>query len=434
LDSVSSAGKYGRRSETGASPRGRAGKNRQTIFLLKGRVVVEKINALIEKYREQAVAYRRHMHMYPEPSLEERETAKFIADSRRAMGLEPQENIGGYGVVAVIQGSRPGKCVGLRADFDALPIQERTGLPFASKNEGVCHACGHDMHAGMLLGCAHVLNELRDDFAGCVKLIFQPAEEWVLCGGAIDMIRDGVMENPHIDGIFAQHVSVEQTVGEATICDGRDSSSTDRLFITVKGKSCHGARPNNGIDGIVIAAKVIDAIQTIVSRNVDPLEPVVVTFGKIEGGERYDILAREVRLEGTYRTHNVYWRENVPVYVERIVKGVTEAMGGSYEFEYKPGYPPLTNDHEMFKLVYGVMQEELGDKAYISKTPKMGGEDFAFFCERVPGARFDLGCRTPGINFGEAEPLHSGAFNPDEGCIPVGMNLMLRSALRFLSE
>jgi amidohydrolase len=286
----------------------------------------------------------------------------------------------------------------------------------------------------MLLGCAHVLSELKGDFAGSVKLVFQPAEEWVLSGGAIDMIRDGVMENPHIDAMIAQHVSVEYAVGEAAVNDGRTSSSTDRFFITIKGKSCHGAQPNKGIDGIVIAAKVIDTLQSIVSRNVNPTDSVVITIGKIWGGERYDILAKEVHIEGTYRTHSVEWRKNVPIYIERVVKGVTEAMGGGYEFKSLAGYPPLNNNHDMFQLIHGVMQEHLGAKATFIPGIKMGGEDFAFFCALVPGAMFNLGCRTPGAGIEATEPLHSGAFNPDEGCIAVGMNLMVRSALRYLAH
>jgi len=391
------------------------------------------IDELIKKYTEKTIEYRRHIHTYPAPSLEGKETAKYIANSLRAMGMEPMENIGGYGVVALINGNRPGKCVALRADTDALPIQERTGLPYASKNEGVCHACGHDMHAAMLLGCAHVLNELKDEFAGSVKLIFQPAEEWVLSGGAIDMIRDGVMENPHVDAIIGQHVNIEHPVGEATLRDGVVTSSTDRLFITIKGKSCHGSRPDQGIDGILIAANVIQTIQSVVARNVSPIDSVVVSIGKIEGGERYDILAREVHLQGTYRTHSKEWRANVPVYVERIVKGVAEAMGGSYECKFLAGYPPLSNDHEMFKLVKSVMTERFGEKAHFPTKPQMGGEDFSFFCEHAPGVFYQIGCRPSGLRFEDAEPVHSGAFNPDESCMPIGMDVMVRSALRFLA-
>ena len=395
-----------------------------------------RIQQLIEKYFEKMVEYRRHIHMYPEVGLQEKETAKYIAEQLRAMGLEPQENIGGYGVVAVIEGGKgPGKCIGLRADTDALPIEEKTGLPFSSKNPGVSHACCHDMHVAMLLGAAHVLLEMKDEFAGCVKLVFQPAEEWVLCGGAIDMIRDGVMENPHVDAMIAQHIDPFNVVGKVGMRCGPTTSSTDRLFLTIKGRSCHGSNPQNGIDGVLAASHIVTTLQSIVARNVDPTESVVVTFGTIHGGERYDILAKEVKLEGTYRTHSNEWREKVPQYVEKIAKGVCEAMGADYEFEQKSGYPPLFNDPDMFALVRDAAAAEIGmENIVFPPRPGMGGEDFAFFAQMVPGMYYNTGCRNPEIPVEETIPLHNNACNPNEKAMLTGVDVMVASAISFLNK
>jgi amidohydrolase len=400
------------------------------------KAIPKKIKALSARYEQKVIGYRRHIHMNPEIGLEEKETAAFIAAALRDIGLVPQENIGGYGVAAVIEGRKgSGKCIGLRADIDALAIPENTGLPFSSRNEGVCHACGHDMHAAMLLGVAHTLYDLRDEFAGSVKLVFQPAEEWVLCGGAIDMIRDGVMENPHVDAMIAQHVDPFVEVGKAVARSGSETSSTDRLFVTIKGKACHGARPDGGIDGILIAAKFIDTVQSIVSRNVSPTDMVAVTFGVIQGGERYDILAKEVRLEGTYRTHSNEWRKKVPELVERIARGISEALGGAYEFETKAGYPPLHNDPGMCRLVIEAAAEILGEENIIKpETSGMGGEDFAFFSQMVPSMYFRIGVRAPEIPEQDVKPLHNNAFNPDERGLVCGINVMANSALKFLAR
>ena len=397
---------------------------------------MSRIQELAGKYLEQAIAYRRHLHMHPEVSLEEKETAAFIAEKLREMGLEPVENVGGYGVTAVIQGGKgPGKCVGLRADTDALPIPECTGLPFASVNEGVMHACGHDMHTAMLLAAAHVLLEMRDEFAGCVKLVFQPAEEWVLCGGAPDMIRDGVLENPHVDAMIGQHVEPLTEMGKIVVRNGPETSSTDRLFLTIKGKACHGSRPDGGIDGVVIAAQVINAIQTIVSRTVPPTQPVVVTFGRIEGGERYDILAREVRLEGTYRTHSNEWREKVPELVGRIARDVSHALGGDCEFSVGRGYPPLYNHESMFNVVRRAAEREIGKENVVEPpAPNMGGEDFAFFSQLIPSMYYSLGARNPDKPKEDARPLHNNEFNPDERCMKIGVTVMVASALEFLGS
>ena len=381
---------------------------------------------------DSVTEYRRWIHAHPELSGQEKETAAYIAAVLRKIGLNPIENIGGYGVAAVIQGKAPGKCVGLRADFDALSISEETGLPFASKVPGVSHACGHDMHTAMLLGAAHVLYNMRDQFAGSVKLIFQPSEENAADSGAKKMIADGVLENPHVDAVFAQHVSPSYPTGTISLKEGTISASSDRFFITIKGKSSHGSEPHNGVDAVTIGAQVITALQTIVSRNVRPLDSVVLTIGKVTAGSRYNIIAEECVMEGTCRTLNPAVQAQIPSQMEAIIKGIAEGMGGSYEFKYVTGFIPTVNAPEKFALVRDAAQNILGcDNVIIQKNSTLGGEDFAFFANAVPGAFYWLGCRKEGTAF---YPLHNNRFAPDEEAMKVGMEVMLSSALNFLSE
>ena len=311
----------------------------------------ERISALVEKYWDKVKEHRYYMHTHPELSHYEKNTAAYIAETLKKMGLSPKENIGGYGVTAVIEGKGEGKCVGLRADFDALPITECTGVPFASENPGVMHACGHDAHAAMLLGAAYVLNEIRDEFAGKVKLVFQPSEEDAAGSGAKAMIADGCLEDPHVDAMFGQHVWPNLPYGKVGVRNGAMMASSDRFFITIKGKNSHGSAPENGIDAIVIAAQVISALQTIVSRNVGPLDSAVVTIGTIHGGNRYNVIADEVKMEGTCRNLNPVIRNTMPDRIGNIVRGVSESMGGSCDFKYMKCYSPTVNDPEKFAIV-----------------------------------------------------------------------------------
>ena len=331
----------------------------------------------------------------------------------------------------MINGAKPGKCVGLRADFDALPIMETTGLPFASQNPGVSHTCGHDMHTAMLLGAAHVLLALKDEFAGCVKLVFQPAEEDVLNCGALPMINDGVLENPKVEAMIGQHVWPLYPVGTAAVRNGAMMASSDRFHITVKGKSSHGSAPEDGVDAIVIAAQVINALQTIVSRNVSPRDAAVVTIGTIHGGDRYNVIANQVKLEGTCRNLNPDVRDKMPERITKIARSVAEALGGSCEVEYFKGYSPTVNNPELFSLVLDVMKTVVGDGAYVPEMSALGGEDFSFYCERIPSVFFWLGVQTPGAPY---YPIHNGGFSPDENAMPVGIEIAVRSALTILAK
>lgn len=395
---------------------------------------MDKIKELIMGYKDSIIECRRDIHRYPELSYQEKRTANKVAEILEGLGIETQRNIGKTGVVGILKGEKPGKVVALRADMDALPMQELTELEYASENEGVMHACGHDMHTSMLLGCAHVLSQMKDEIQGVIKFVFQPAEENNPTGGAPGMIKDGVLENPKVDAMLALHVWSQLETGAAAIKEGPMMGASDRIFITVKGKSSHGSAPEDGVDAVAIAGNLISLLQSIVSRNVGPLDSTVITIGKIYGGSRYNVIADKVVLEGTVRNLNPEIRNKMPQRIEEVIKGVTSAMGGDYEFEYVKGYPATVNDGAMAKLVYSTMKEVLGEGAMIPDKPALGGEDFSFFTEKVPSAYLWLGVRPKGVCFEEFAPIHNPGFNPDEKAIPVGMEIMVRSALKFLNQ
>ena len=392
----------------------------------------ERISALVEKYWDKVKEHRYYLHAHPELSHHEKNTAAYIAETLKKMGLTPKENVGGYGVTAVIEGKGEGKCVGLRADFDALPITECTGVPFASETPGVMHACGHDAHTAMLLGAAYVLNEIKDEFSGRVKLVFQPSEEDAAGSGAKAMIADGCLEDPHVDAMFGQHVWPNLPYGKVGVRNGAMMASSDRFFITIKGKNSHGSAPENGIDAIVIAAQVISALQTIVSRNVGPLDSAVVTIGTIHGGNRYNVIADEVKMEGTCRNLNPVIRNTMPDRIGNIVRGVSESMGGSCDFKYMKCYSPTVNDPEKFVIVRDSIVEVLGEEGLvIPENSALGGEDFSFYCQEIPSAFFWLGCQDEDL---PKYPIHHGKFLPKEESLIIGMKVMLTAALNFLKQ
>ena len=394
---------------------------------------MSELRGIIDKYWEKVKEHRFWLHQHPEPSGQEKETSAYVAQVLRDMGLEPTEHVGGYGVTALIQGAGPGNCVGLRADMDAHQLTESTGLACTSLNPGMAHSCGHDTHTAMLLGAAYVLNELKDTFNGTVKLIFQPSEENAADSGAKKMIADGVLQNPTVDAVFGQHVWPTFPVGKIGVRSGPMMAASDRFFITVKGKSSHGgSSPEEGIDAIMIASYVVAALQSIVARNVSPLKSTVISIGTIRGGTRYNVVADEVVLEGTCRNLDLNVRDTMPGRIENIVKGVAEGMGGGYEFRYVPGYSPTVNDPEMYEIVRDSIVDILGeDGLIIPEYSSLGGEDFSFYSKEVPCAFFWLGCHD------ESKPLypiHHGSFAPAEEALPVGMEVMVSSALKFLAK
>ncbi len=391
---------------------------------------MEKVEKLIDSVWEKVLCHRRWLHAHPELSGQEKNTSAYISRALTEMGLTPTENIGGYGVCAIIEGKGGDKCLGLRADFDALPLTEKTGLPFSSEDEGVFHACGHDMHTAILLGVAEVLLHLRDEFSGKVKLIFQPSEENAADSGAKKMIADGILENPKVDAILAQHVMPHYKTGEIAAKRGSMTSSSDRFYISVFGKSSHGSEPENGVDAITIGAQVISALQTVVSRSISPSDSAVISIGKVVGGARYNVIADRFDMEGTCRTLNPQVRESIPHLMENIIKGIAEGMGGGYEFKFATGFPPTMNSPEGYAIIQDSGVEIVGkDKFIIPEKTTMAGEDFSFYSECVPAGFYWLGCQKEGEDF---YPLHNEHFSPDENAMKTGIGIMVSSVLNYL--
>ena len=388
-----------------------------------------------DKIIDKVIAWRRDIHKNPELSQHEERTAGLVAGVLESLGLEVTRNVGGFGVVGLLRGKAEGKTVGLRADMDALPLTEATGLDFASQNTGVMHACGHDTHTAMLLGSACVLAGMRESLAGNVKFIFQPAEEYNPVGGAPGMIRDGVLENPHVDALFALHVWPAYQTGKIAVRSGATMAAADRIFLTVKGRTAHGSRPDQGLDAVVAAAHVITGLQGIISRSVSPLDSAVLTIGRIEGGYRYNVIPDCVKMEGTVRTLNPDVQEKMPEWIRRTTQSISEAFGMESVCEYVKGYPPLVNDPELAQRAHDSVRNWLGDSALIvPEQPDLTAEDFAFFARERPAVMAWLGCRPEGVRLEDTAMLHNTKFCPDEDCFKFGIEYLTGCALDFLRE
>lgn len=395
--------------------------------------MIEQVSSLEERFRSTYLSYWKDIHTYPELSDQEFRTAEKIATVLRSLGLEVRTGVGTTGVVGLLRGSQNGPTIGLRADMDALSIEEKTGVPFASKNPGIMHACGHDSHTAMLLGAAHILSELKGSIKGFIKFIFQPAEENSPTGGAPGMIRDGVLENPAIDYMIGIHVWPTLKTGTIGVREGAMSAASDRLHITIKGRSAHASTPQRGIDAIVASAQVINALQSIISRNVSPLDQAVITIGTIQGGSRYNIIPEEVFLDGTVRTFDPGTRGKMPEWITRAAKGTAEALGAEAIVDYKFGYPSLMNNVELVNKAKEVIREIVGKRGLIDiKMPDLGGEDFAFFSEKVPAVFAWIGC-CPREEACEKYPmLHNNRFIPDESALPYGVKYLVLSTLKLM--
>ena len=373
------------------------------------------LRALVEAQKNWMVDIRRRLHRIPERGFAEVKTQQVIMETLDALGI-PYTTERTW-VVGVIEGALPGQVVALRADMDALPLEEPEGLPFRSEHPGMMHACGHDAHMTMVLGAAKVLMGMRDRLPGTVKLLFQPAEE--TDGGAEPMVQRGVMENPHVDRVYGLHVQPYLPVGVIETRAGTLNASTDDVELTIHGRSSHGAYPESGADAIVCAAQVITSLQTLVSRNVSPLASAVLSLGMISGGTAGNIICDRVSLRGTLRTANSEIRAMMKRRIAEVASGVASAMGCTAEVRITSGYAALVNDEAEAGRVMRVGARLLGEKNVVRKAaPSMGGEDFSFFCERVPGAFFHLGCVKKEDM--PAPLLHSRDFHLDEDCLTVG--------------
>jgi len=383
--------------------------------------------------QEQIVSWRRDLHQIPEIGLETPKTAAYVMSKLDEMGIEYKSKVAGHGILGLIKGSQAGKTILLRADMDGLAIQEETDLPFASTN-GNMHACGHDSHTAMLLGAAKILNDNKDKLKGNVKLLFQPAEEGP--GGAKPMIDEGALEDPKVDAALGLHIGgifKELKTGQVGYSGGNLMACLDSFSINVKGEGCHGAMPDTGVDPIAISAQVISALQTIVSREIKPTNPAVVTIGTIKGGAAYNIIPNSVEIEGTVRALDQETREKIAASMESIVAGITRGMHGDYEFNYTFGYPPLVNNPEFTEGFLETARKVVEEKDLIEITdPTMGGEDMAYYLERVPGTFFFLG----GFNEekGMIYPHHNSKFMLDEDVFWKGTALMAQGAMDWLSK
>lgn len=383
-------------------------------------IITKRSQELFEKVK----GYREHLHKYPELSYQEFNTMQFVSDTLTKLGIEHKAGVGDTGVLALIYGNKntPNQtCIGLRADLDALPIREENQVDYKSTIDGVMHACGHDVHTSILLGVAEILNELKDELLQPVKLIFQPGEE-KNPGGAILMIRDGVLHNPEVKEMYALHVFPDMITGNVGFREGLYMASCDEIYVTIYGKGGHGATPHVTIDPILIGASIITTIQQIISRNCDPTIPSVLTFGHFEGLGATNIIPDKVHLKGTFRTMNEIWREKAWGLIKAHVKNITEAYGGTVEIEISKGYPYLENNPK----ITGILREKAIDYLGASKVEalpiRMTSEDFSYYSQEIPVCFFRLGVRneSKGIVYG----VHHPKFNIDCEALKTGMQIM----------
>ncbi|HEY3315476.1 MAG TPA: amidohydrolase [Bacillota bacterium] len=393
-------------------------------------ISVREIIEAVHNLKSTTIAWRRDIHEHPELGLEEQRTSALVAEHLHRLGLEVRPGFAARtAVMGLLRGAQPGPTIALRSDMDALTIQEQNQVPYSSKTAGQMHACGHDSHVAMLLTAATVLSGFRDRLAGNVKFFFQPAEEGP--GGALPMIEAGAMGDPKVDAVIGLHVASELETGQIGVVPGGDSASTDSVAIRVVGRGGHAAHPNEGVDAIAVAAEIVTALQTIVSREVAPLRPAVVTIGTIHGGTRSNILAGEVDLTGTFRTLDEATRDQVQAAIKRVVTEVAGAMRATVEIEFDRGYPAFSSDPGMYHLVKQAAADIVGPERVHDLEPTMGGEDFAYFCQRAPGTMFRVGSRNEAKGF--TNPLHHPRFDLDEDALPVGVAVLVRSAAAFLN-
>lgn len=386
-----------------------------------------KISDWAEACKEQIIAWRREIHAQPEIAGEEIKTGARIAELLESFGIEAVR-IAGTGVLGILHGNKPGKTVALRADMDALAITEATDASYKSKNAGVMHACGHDGHSAMLLGAAKILSQMKNEVCGNVKFIFQPAEE--NGQGALKMLAAGVMND--VDAILGLHVWPDLASGKVSLVAGPRMASADKLKITVRGKSSHGSMPHQGIDAILAASAIIMNLQSVSSREIAPLEPAVITIGKLAGGTGWNITCDEVVLEGTTRCFSHEVRKNFPLAIDRIIQNTAASFRAQADMEYIAIAPPLINEPRIAKLAAASLCKLYGDNIMGDIEKVMGGEDFAYLCENTPGAMAFIG-----IGNKEKQtdyPLHSDKFNIDEDVLPIGAALHAQFALDFLNQ
>ncbi len=384
------------------------------------------IRTATDRIEHDLIEIRRDIHAHPELGFEEVRTAGLVSRELTRLGIPYQTGIGKTGIVALIQGGQPGKVLAIRADMDALPIEERTGLKFASQTKGLMHACGHDIHTTTLIGVAAVLKDLAPQLAGTVKLVFQPAEEGI--GGMRAMLADGLLEGPHIDLALGFHNYPDMPVGRFGYVHGPCLAAADRFDIVVHGRSGHAAWPHVTVDPLVAAASLVVQLQTIVSREVPPMFPAVVTVGMIQGGTTYNIIPDSCTIKGTVRTLNAPARDIIEAAIARLAAGIEAGMRVTCKVDYHRGVPSLVNDDSVLEPTVTAVRKQFGEVADEGQ-PSLGGEDFALLSDLVPGFQLRVGSGAPG----RADKLHNSDYQPDERCIGLGVQALSRAALEILA-
>lgn len=378
--------------------------------------------------QDQLIEWRRDIHMHPELSFQEFRTARLVADTLRDMGIEVETGVGKTGVVARIGEGHP--IIGIRADMDALPLQELNDVAYKSQTPNVMHACGHDAHTSMLLGVAKLLNEMPDRPAGEVRFLFQPSEEDEDDegkSGAVRMIEDGALEQ--LDAVIALHINSNIPTGQIRIATGYNSAAVDSFEATIIGEGCHGAYPHQGVDPIFILAQVINAVHGIRARRINPVHPAVISIGSVHAGDANNVIPAEVKLNGTIRSYDDETREQLWKELEAAF-GVARALGGDYQLKIFKSYPSQYNDPEVAELIRGLSHEMLGDSGLFPEEPGMGAEDFSYMTRKAPGAMFSLGAKFDHLN----RPHHSPIFDIDEDSFPIGAAILAEATCRLLKS
>jgi amidohydrolase len=379
--------------------------------------------------RDELVRDRRRLHAHPELAFEEHETAAFVAERLRSLGIQVQTGVGRTGVVGVLRAGQPGRTVLLRADMDALPIQEENDVEYRSTRAGVMHACGHDGHVAILLGAARALCAQPERLAGTIVLAFQPSEERIP-GGALEMIADGVMDSPKVDAVFGLHLTQSAPVGCVRVRSGPSMASADTFQAEVIGRGGHASRPHQTVDPIRIAASVVTALHSIVSREIPPLESAVITVGTVHAGSVPNVIPPSATLGGSVRAFDQAIREQLARRIEETVIGISRAMGGDARIDYQFGYPTLVNDAAMSELVASVARELFGDQSFATGELNMASDDVAYFLQRAPGCYFNVG--TANEARGLTASNHHPRFDIDEDALPIGVAMLVRVVERYL--
>jgi amidohydrolase len=384
----------------------------------------------VRALQPELVTWRRHIHKYPELGFQEKQTAAYISQRLKSWGIPHQTGIAHTGIVATIEGEQPGPVLALRADMDALPIHEANEVEYRSAIPNVMHACGHDGHTAIAMGTAKLLQQHRQHLKGTVKVIFQPAEEGP--GGAKPMLEAGVLKNPDVEAILGLHLWNNRPLGTIGVKSGPSMAFADRFQIQVIGRGGHAALPQQTVDAIVVGSHIVNALQTIVSRNVDPLQPAVVTVGRFRAGDAFNVIAPSAEIWGTVRSFHPEVADLIPKRMEEIVAGICQAYGATYEFRFERGYPAVQNDPAMAALVEQSAREVFGPEARIIPEMTMGGEDVSFFLNEVPGCYFFLGSANPerGLNY----PHHHPRFDFDEAALGIGVELFLRCIENYTGQ